>query len=128
MKKKPMKGQFVRYTPDGTIHRIIGWYLEGRKIATIQNVAEPWRRDFIIISFPEGLNKSLENATKEEAEKIATQCSNCGCTPCECYDLYPWCWKCAIFITDGDTNPGDRCPKCHRGTVLLSEQISVEEK
>ncbi len=106
MEFKPIKGQFVRYTPDDSIHRVAGWLSREREIARIENV-ETGKRGLIIISFTDGLNSLLENATKKEAEESALQCHACGCRPCECHELYPFCDHCNRYMMGLDY--GDTC-------------------
>jgi hypothetical protein len=87
--------------------RITGWLNDDRTIARIQDVKTK-ETDLIIIEFRRGeFNKLLE--------PLNEQCDSCGCSPCECHDLYPYCDKCEKY--QDDASRGDKCPNC--GETLI---------
>lgn len=50
------------------------------------------------------------------------QCVYCGCSPCECSSLYPWCTTCCKLV--GGYSNGEECPKCNTTLIPTKEKLN----
>lgn len=111
--RKPKVGEYVEYRSEEVeIYQVVGWMNNDRTIAHIArektgNVTQ------IIMKFANGDFNALLTITPAPKK----QCPNCGCTPCECYDLYPYCHNCQKFAVGYDS--GEACPDCNHILSML---------